>query len=143
MPSSLNAIGLLAPQLTTFMEAMRMPVPGPCVTVARSPLVLHGQCVSSLLPPHLYLPSSLNAPCFPASQLTIFTELPAFVAALKAPRKVLLSIHAGASIDELLAELGPLLAPGDVVLDGGNEHFAATAARAAAAAEKYQARGTP
>jgi len=66
-----------------------------------------------------------------------FTELEPFVAALKAPRRILLSIPAGAPVDGALAALGPLLSRGDVVIDGGNEHFRATEQRTQKASEEY------
>ena len=42
------------------------------------------------------------------------------VAGLRAPRVLLLMVPAGAAVDELIAELRPLLAEGDIVIDGGN-----------------------
>lgn len=58
-----------------------------------------------------------------------FDDLPAFVAALARPRKILLMVTAGAAVDAQLAELQPLLAPGDVLIDGGNSHYHDTARR--------------
>eukprot|EP01105_Mastigella_eilhardi_P000637 TRINITY_DN10752_c0_g1_i1.p1 TRINITY_DN10752_c0_g1~~TRINITY_DN10752_c0_g1_i1.p1 ORF type:complete len:546 (-),score=133.24 TRINITY_DN10752_c0_g1_i1:91-1536(-) len=49
--------------------------------------------------------------------------------ALKRPRVVLLMVMAGAPVDEVLSALTPLLATGDVVIDGGNSHFADTERR--------------
>jgi 6-phosphogluconate dehydrogenase len=49
-------------------------------------------------------------------------SLQAFVAALEAPRAVWLMIPAGA-VDGVVADLAALLAPGDVVIDGGNSHY--------------------
>jgi 6-phosphogluconate dehydrogenase len=48
---------------------------------------------------------------------------------LKRPRKVMLMIRAGAPVDEVLELLLPHLEPGDLVIDGGNSHFADTARR--------------
>jgi 6-phosphogluconate dehydrogenase len=45
------------------------------------------------------------------------------VARLEVPRTVWIMIPA-AAVDEVIAELVPLLAPGDTVIDGGNSHFA-------------------
>ena len=42
------------------------------------------------------------------------------VASLARPRKVMLLIKAGAPVDEMIASLSPLLAPGDLIIDGGN-----------------------
>lgn len=55
-----------------------------------------------------------------------------FVSRLSAPRRVLLMVKAGAPVDEMLERLAPHLAPGDVVIDGGNSHFADTQRREAA-----------
>lgn len=46
--------------------------------------------------------------------------LEAFVAALTPPRVCLLMIQAGAAVDAQLQQLLPLLAAGDIVIDGGN-----------------------
>jgi 6-phosphogluconate dehydrogenase len=51
------------------------------------------------------------------------------VAALKPPRKVMMMIKAGPAVDELIEQLVPLLSPGDVIIDGGNTHFADTERR--------------
>jgi 6-phosphogluconate dehydrogenase len=53
------------------------------------------------------------------------------VAALPPPRCVLLMVPAGPPVDSALDELVPLLAPGDVVIDGGNSHWRDTERRAA------------
>jgi 6-phosphogluconate dehydrogenase len=45
------------------------------------------------------------------------------VAQLAAPRAIWLMIPAGNPVEEALAVLTPLLAPGDVVVDGGNSNF--------------------
>lgn len=48
---------------------------------------------------------------------------------LSRPRKVMLMVKAGAAVDELIAQLLPMLEPGDVLIDGGNTHFADTERR--------------
>ncbi|MCL4191702.1 MAG: decarboxylating NADP(+)-dependent phosphogluconate dehydrogenase [Thermoguttaceae bacterium] len=53
------------------------------------------------------------------------------VANLAAPRKVMLMVKAGAAVDEFIEKLIPLLSPGDVIIDGGNTHFADTERRTA------------
>ena len=55
--------------------------------------------------------------------------LPELVAALSRPRRILLMVQAGAPVDAVLADLQPLLDPGDVILDGGNSFFADTIRR--------------
>jgi 6-phosphogluconate dehydrogenase len=47
-------------------------------------------------------------------------SLEALVAALPAPRAVWIMVPAGGSTDETVEELGRLLSPGDIVIDGGN-----------------------
>lgn len=64
------------------------------------------------------------------SGATAFEDLPAFVASLALPRKILLMIEAGPAVDQVLAALLPLLSPGDVVTDGGNSHYNDTLRRA-------------
>jgi 6-phosphogluconate dehydrogenase len=49
-------------------------------------------------------------------------DLPALVAALTKPRLVWLMIPAGA-VDAVVDTLAPLLAPGDVIVDGGNSYY--------------------
>lgn len=51
------------------------------------------------------------------------------VTALARPRKVMMLVKAGPAVDQLIAQLVPLLAPGDVIIDGGNTHFADTERR--------------
>jgi 6-phosphogluconate dehydrogenase len=58
--------------------------------------------------------------------------LPAFVAALERPRRILLMVKAGSAVDAVIEDLKPLLGPGDVVVDGGNSHFSDTDRRRAA-----------
>jgi 6-phosphogluconate dehydrogenase len=45
------------------------------------------------------------------------------VAALKPPRKIMIMVKAGPPVDDVINELVPLLAPGDILIDGGNSHF--------------------
>src|SRR5229473_3345566 len=50
------------------------------------------------------------------------TALAELVKQLDAPRAIWLMVPA-ASVDATLAELVPLLAPGDIVIDGGNSYY--------------------
>jgi len=45
------------------------------------------------------------------------------------PRKVMMLVKAGPAVDEFIDKLIPLLSPGDVIIDGGNTHFADTERR--------------
>ncbi len=56
-------------------------------------------------------------------------SLEEFVQALKRPRRVMLMVKAGPAVDEFIEKLIPLLEPGDVIIDGGNTHFADTERR--------------
>ena len=56
-------------------------------------------------------------------------SLEEFVQSLATPRKVMLMVKAGAAVDEFIEKLIPLLAPGDVIIDGGNTHFSETERR--------------
>ena len=51
------------------------------------------------------------------------------VAALKAPRKVMMMVKAGPAVDDLIKTLIPLLSKGDVIIDGGNTLYADTERR--------------
>ena len=51
------------------------------------------------------------------------------VGALRAPRAIILMVQAGAATDEQIGALAPLLAPGDVIVDGGNARYQDTIRR--------------
>jgi len=51
------------------------------------------------------------------------------VAALKPPRKVMLLVKAGPAVDAIIDQLISLLEKGDIIIDGGNTHFADTERR--------------
>ncbi len=52
-----------------------------------------------------------------------------FVNSLASPRKVMLMVKAGKPVDDSIAQLEPLLAPGDIIIDGGNSYFEDTIRR--------------
>jgi 6-phosphogluconate dehydrogenase len=52
-----------------------------------------------------------------------------FVKSLAAPRKIMMMVKAGKPVDELIERLAPLLERGDILIDGGNSHFADTIRR--------------
>lgn len=51
------------------------------------------------------------------------------VKSLARPRKVMMLVKAGPAVDALIDSLIPLLEPGDVIIDGGNTHYADTERR--------------
>ncbi len=52
-----------------------------------------------------------------------------FVGALARPRKAMIMVKAGKPVDAVIAQLTPLLEPGDVIIDGGNSLFTDTQRR--------------
>jgi 6-phosphogluconate dehydrogenase len=58
-------------------------------------------------------------------------SLEELVKAVKPPRKIMMMIKAGPAVDEQIERLIPLLSPGDVIIDGGNEHYTNTERRTA------------
>ena len=58
-------------------------------------------------------------------------SLDELVCSLQVPRKIMLMVKAGRPVDELIEQLIPLLDPGDIVIDGGNAHFADSIRRTA------------
>jgi 6-phosphogluconate dehydrogenase len=52
-----------------------------------------------------------------------------FVGALVQPRRIMLMVKAGAPVDDNIAQLLPHLAPGDILIDGGNSFFVDTIRR--------------
>ena len=67
--------------------------------------------------------------------MPVVDALPALVESLTTPRCVFLMVTAGEPVDLVLAELLPLLAPDDVVIDGGNSLYLDTERRAAHCAQ--------
>ncbi|MFJ8864511.1 NADP-dependent phosphogluconate dehydrogenase [Streptomyces sp. NPDC102473] len=52
-----------------------------------------------------------------------------FVASLERPRRLVVMVKAGEATDAVIAEFAPLLESGDMIIDGGNAHFADTRRR--------------
>ena len=52
-----------------------------------------------------------------------------FLDALESPKKALIMVPAGKAVDAVIAGLRPHLAPGDLLIDGGNSHFVDTVRR--------------
>ncbi|MCB1752710.1 MAG: NADP-dependent phosphogluconate dehydrogenase [Gammaproteobacteria bacterium] len=66
------------------------------------------------------------------SGITLADNPAAFVAALPAPRTILMMIKAGEPVDAAIGQLQPLLQSGDTLIDGGNSHYTDTMRREAA-----------
>ncbi len=59
-----------------------------------------------------------------------------FVGSLKRPRRVMLMVKAGDTVDQMIDGLLPHLDKGDIVIDGGNSHYPDTNRRTSDLAEK-------
>src|SRR4051812_5197961 len=62
-------------------------------------------------------------------QIRGFHELSDFVKSLRRPRRIIMLVKAGDVVDKTIASLLPLLEPGDLLVDGGNEYFKNTERR--------------
>ena len=60
-----------------------------------------------------------------------------FIEAIARPRKIILMIPAGKTIDLVLDQLTPFLDPGDILMDGGNSHFEDSIRRTKSLAEQH------
>src|SRR5687768_2234879 len=58
--------------------------------------------------------------------------LEALIAALPSPRALWMMVPAGAPVDDTIERVAPLLAKGDLVIDGGNSWYRDSVRRAAA-----------
>ncbi|MDR0939676.1 MAG: decarboxylating NADP(+)-dependent phosphogluconate dehydrogenase [Mediterranea sp.] len=65
-----------------------------------------------------------------------YTDVKDFVASLSSPRKIMMMIRAGSPVDEMMEQLFPLLAPGDILIDGGNSNYEDTNRRVKLAEER-------
>jgi len=71
------------------------------------------------------------------------TDTASFVAALESPRAIMIMVKAGQPVDDVIAELKPLLNKGDLLIDGGNSLFTDTERRSKALeAEGFRFIGT-
>src|SRR6058998_289546 len=63
-------------------------------------------------------------------------SIPELVEALKKPRRIMLMVKAGETVDQMIDSLLPHLEPGDIVIDGGNSHYPDTNRRTKSLADK-------
>lgn len=66
---------------------------------------------------------------FPERKLVPTFSLQEFVDSLEQPRRILMMVKAGDATDATIAALRPLLAKGDILIDGGNTYFKDTIRR--------------
>jgi 6-phosphogluconate dehydrogenase len=70
------------------------------------------------------------------ANVRVVGQLQDLVAALEPPRVVWMMVPAGEATEENVQRLAPLLAPGDIVVDGGNAHYRDSQRRARFLAEQ-------
>jgi 6-phosphogluconate dehydrogenase len=63
-------------------------------------------------------------------------SLEELVAALRRPRRLMLMVKAGETVDQMIEQLVPHLEKGDIIIDGGNSHFPDSNRRTKALNEK-------
>jgi len=66
---------------------------------------------------------------FAGKPMSVASMLGEFLAQLERPRRILVMVPAGSPVDAVVAELRPVLAKGDVLIDGGNSFFEDTRRR--------------
>jgi 6-phosphogluconate dehydrogenase len=62
-------------------------------------------------------------------KVRIYYSLRELVGSLAKPRRIMMMVSAGNAVDALIDELGELLEPGDLLMDGGNSHYEDTERR--------------
>jgi 6-phosphogluconate dehydrogenase len=55
-----------------------------------------------------------------------YPSLEEFVESLESPRRIMIMVKAGKPVDAVIGQLKPLLAKGDIIIDGGNSDFVDT-----------------
>ncbi len=63
-------------------------------------------------------------------------SIPELIQALKKPRRVMLMVKAGDTVDHMIDSLLPHLEKGDIIIDGGNSHYPDTNRRTKTLADK-------
>jgi 6-phosphogluconate dehydrogenase len=76
-----------------------------------------------------------SARAWSADDVTVTADQAELAARMALPRRILLMVKAGAQVDAKIAGLSPHLAPGDLIIDGGNSRFQDAGRRGAALAE--------
>lgn len=87
----------------------------------------HGYCVAGYdLDPGKVRDFGANGP---GKNLLAYQTLPEFLDALERPRRILIMVPAGKAVDGVISSLQGHLAPGDLLIDGGNSFFLDTERR--------------
>jgi len=102
-------LGVMGHNLALNMERNGFPVAGYDLDVAKTRAFLTGPAAGKAI-------IGASSP----------TEL---MAALEKPRRILMMVPAGKAVDSAIAHLTPHLAPGDILMDGGNSFFMDTERR--------------
>ncbi|MSV29728.1 MAG: decarboxylating NADP(+)-dependent phosphogluconate dehydrogenase [Bryobacterales bacterium] len=63
-------------------------------------------------------------------------SIPELVEVLKKPRRIMLMVKAGDTVDQMIDAIAPHLEAGDILIDGGNSHYPDTNRRTKALADK-------
>ncbi len=74
---------------------------------------------------------------YPSLPFAPTASIEKFVETIALPRKIILMIPAGKTIDEVIEQLSPILDPGDIIIDGGNSHFEDSIRRTQSLKEKH------
>ncbi|MDX1737618.1 MAG: NADP-dependent phosphogluconate dehydrogenase [Alphaproteobacteria bacterium] len=78
---------------------------------------------------HEAIVTTKSDPQFNQDNITFFADLQQFVESLSRPRRILLLVKAGETVDAHIGKLLPYLEAGDCVIDGGNSHYEETQRR--------------
>jgi 6-phosphogluconate dehydrogenase len=70
------------------------------------------------------------------TQVVGVRSIPELVEVLKRPRRVMLMVKAGETVDQMIDQVAPHLDKGDILIDGGNSHFPDTNRRTKSLNEK-------
>lgn len=65
-----------------------------------------------------------------------FADVNEFIDSLQSPKTIILLVPAGKIVDDVIAEITPLLSKGDLIIDSGNSYYTDTTRRSEALAEK-------
>lgn len=78
----------------------------------------------------------LEASSNPGTVVKGVNSLAEMVSRLQTPRKIMMLVPAGKPVDDVIGSLLPLVAPGDIIIDGGNSHYTDTLRRVNEVREK-------